>query len=99
MAASSSLSADELAAWLRLLETPGLGRQAVRRLLAAFGSPQAACAAAPQARRHLLSAPAAQALEHEPPQLAGLVARTLGWLQADARHHVLTLGDPAYPCL
>ncbi|GIX23895.1 MULTISPECIES: DNA-processing protein DprA [Caldimonas] len=97
MAASSSLSADELAAWLRLLETPGLGRQAVRRLLAAFGSPQAACAAAPQARRHLLSAPAAQALEHEPPQLAGLVARTLEWLQADARHHVLTLGDPAYP--
>ena len=33
--------ADELAAWLRLLLTPGVGRDAARTLLAAFGSPQA----------------------------------------------------------
>ena len=34
-------AADELRAWLQLLETPGLGRQGVRRLLAAFGDPRA----------------------------------------------------------
>jgi DNA processing protein len=31
---------DELTAWLRLLETPGVGRESARRLLAAFGSPE-----------------------------------------------------------
>lgn len=97
--AASSLSPDELAAWLRLLETPGLGREAVRRLLAVFGSPQAACAAPPEARRHVLAPQVAQALEQLPPQVPALVERTLAWLQADARHHVVTLGDPAYPPL
>jgi DNA processing protein len=32
---------DEFAAWLRLVETPGVGREAARALLAAFGSPEA----------------------------------------------------------
>jgi DNA processing protein len=32
---------DDLAAWLRLLQTPGIGRESARKLLAAFGSPQA----------------------------------------------------------
>jgi len=32
---------DELAAWLRLALTPGVGNGAARRLLAAFGLPQA----------------------------------------------------------
>ena len=31
---------DELAAWLRLTLTPGVGNGAARRLLAAFGLPQ-----------------------------------------------------------
>ncbi|HEX7689782.1 MAG TPA: DNA-protecting protein DprA, partial [Burkholderiaceae bacterium] len=34
------MSRDELAAWLRLVETPTLGRAGARRLLAAFGSPE-----------------------------------------------------------
>ena len=34
------LDADEFDAWFRLLESPGLGRDGVRRLLAAFGSPR-----------------------------------------------------------
>jgi hypothetical protein len=32
---------DELAAWLRLTLTPGVGNATVRKLLAAFGLPQA----------------------------------------------------------
>ncbi|NWG76260.1 MAG: DNA-protecting protein DprA, partial [Rubrivivax sp.] len=32
---------DDLGAWLRLLLSPGIGRDTARRLLAAFGSPQA----------------------------------------------------------
>ena len=35
----------ELGAWLRLTETPQLGRESARKLLAAFGSPEAAIAA------------------------------------------------------
>ena len=35
----------DLAAWLRLLETPGVGRDSARKLLASFASPQAAIAA------------------------------------------------------
>jgi DNA processing protein len=33
------LDSQELGAWLRLTETPQLGRESVRKLLAAFGSP------------------------------------------------------------
>ena len=43
----NDLDDDELAAWLRLLQTPGIGRQRARRLLQAFGSPQGVFAAAP----------------------------------------------------
>ena len=47
---------DELAAWLRLLETPKLGRESARRLLSAFGSPDAAIAApAPWKAREISS--------------------------------------------
>ena len=37
---------DEFSAWLRLLETPGIGRESARALLARFGSPEAAIGAA-----------------------------------------------------
>ena len=44
---------DELGAWLRLLEAPGLGRASARRLLAAFGSPQAVIDAPARSRREV----------------------------------------------
>ncbi|MFP4593976.1 MAG: DNA-protecting protein DprA, partial [Ralstonia sp.] len=37
---TSTRDAAELAAWLRLTETPGVGPVAARQLLAAFGLPQ-----------------------------------------------------------
>ncbi len=90
---------DELGAWLRLLETPGLGRDSARKLLAAFGSPQAVIAASTSARREVVGATQAGALATEPEPLAALVATTLAWLKAGDTEPraVVTLGDARYP--
>jgi len=93
---------DELAAWLRLIETPQVGRESARKLLAAFGSPQAVLAAPTAARKEIVSATTATALAQEPDALAALVETTVSWLASatdDAPRQVLTLGDPSYPSL
>ncbi len=89
---------DELAAWLRLLQTPGIGRQRARRLLQAFGSPQGVFAAAPADWRDALGgqAQAAAALAQAPDGHDALVERTRHWL-AQPDCHLLALGDPGYP--
>jgi DNA processing protein len=96
---ASPIDPDELAAWLRLLDTPGIGRNAARRLLAAFGSAQAVCQAPLAARRRVVGEALARALDEPPPAWAARVERTQAWLADSPRHHVLTLGDPAYPPL
>jgi DNA processing protein len=90
---------DELAAWLRLIETPKVGREAERRLLAAFGSPQAVFEAGGAALGNVAGAAVADALAAEHASLHPLVSLTLAWLQADAAEAraVITLGDPMYP--
>ena len=91
---------DELAAWLRLIETPQVGRESARKLLAAFGSPQAVLAASTAARKEIVPASAATALAQVLDTVSALVDTTLNWLAAstdDAPRHVLTLGDPSYP--
>jgi DNA processing protein len=90
---------DELAAWLRLLETPQVGRESARKLLAAFGSPQFAIAASAAARRAVVGAAAADALSTAPDTLEPLVAETFDWLEApsESPRRVITLGDPLYP--
>ncbi len=65
------------------METPGVGRDGARRLLATYGSPQAMLAA------NVLATP--------PDTLPALLEATLAWLAADERRQVLTLGDPEYP--
>jgi DNA processing protein len=72
----------ELAAWLRLLLTPGLGRVGARRLLSACGSPQAVF------ERHRLD---------DVPDLDKIVAEHAAWLRASSRHHAIPLGDERYP--
>lgn len=97
----SDPASDELAAWLRLLETPGVGRVTARKLLQAFGSPQAVFEASAAARRELLGARLAEQLAAPPAGFEALLQRTLAWLaQADPQQGeraVLTLGDPRYP--
>jgi DNA processing protein len=89
----------ELGAWLRLLEVPRLGRESARKLLAAFGSPQAVIDASTSARSEVVGAPLGKAVSVEPESLAGVLASTLSWLSADAPEEraVITLGDPRYP--
>ena len=89
----------EFAAWLRLLETPGLGRDGARRLLAAFGSPQAVFDARPAAWRELVGPALATALASEPPAYAERLAAARQWLDGGANRGVVTLGDADYPPL
>ena len=88
---------DDLAAWLRLLGTPGIGQEAARRLLAACGSPDAVFSAPSATLRELTGPQAAAALAQEPERHAAQCAATNAWLDADPTHHVLTLGDATFP--
>lgn len=88
---------DELGAWLRLLQTPRLGRESVRRLLAAFGSAEAVLLASDAQRRDAAGCAAAHALAVVPQDLDALVERTLAWLAAAPRRAFVTLGDALYP--
>ena len=95
------MAPDELRAWLRLLQTPLIGRHAARRLLAALGSPQGIFDASPDALRALVGTkPAAALIAQPPPELEELVDVTLAWLNHDdssAARCVMALGDPRYP--
>ena len=90
---------DELGAWLRLVETPQLGRESVRKLLAAFGSPQAVIDASIGARREVVGSLRAEALATTSESLDALIGATCAWLAADAPEPraVIVLGDPRYP--
>ena len=90
---------DELAAWLRLLETPGVGRESVRKLLAAFGSAPGVFETPVRHWRDAIKAPVAQALSKVPDELPQLISTTWNWLQQPAgpTRAVVCLGDPAYP--
>jgi DNA processing protein len=91
--------ADEFAAWFRLLETPGLGRDGVRRLLASFGSAEQALQASTAARQQVVGAALAQAMDTEAPELPTRLQAALEWLAGGEQRQVLTLGDDDYPPL
>jgi len=92
---------DELAAWLRLMLTPGVGLETARKLLLAFGLPEQVFSQSSRALQQVVSTAQASALQAEPAELPELLARTWDWLQADrpdgTRAQVLTLGDADYP--
>lgn len=92
---------DELGAWLRLLGAPGLGRESIRRLLAAFGSPDRVLRAAPGAWAQVVGSHKAAALARAPASWAAQVEATLTWLgtQENEPRHLIPLGDPHYPAL
>ena len=90
----------ELAAWLRLALTPGLGNSGARKLLAAFGLPTALFET-PQAALEQVAGPQiAAALLKEPEGFEAQLELTLDWL-ARAEHpglrRILTLADASYP--
>lgn len=88
----------ELAAWLRLQLTPGVGNIGARKLLTAFGLPQNVFDASSASLRQVVSAQQCSALQQTPAQWSELVDATWTWLQAQPQtHRVLALGDTAYP--
>ncbi len=93
---------DELAAWLRLTATPGVGRASARRLLAAFGLPQAVFEQGEGAWRQCIAPGPARALAAGAPGQDALLAQTWDWLHADlpgagTARAIAALGDAAYP--
>jgi len=89
---------DEFSAWLRLLETPGVGREAARALLASFGSPEAVLQASTEARKTVVLPGPAAALAQIPEQFEARLSAGWQWLTSgDEARDVVALGDPRYP--
>ncbi|PZR23133.1 MAG: DNA-protecting protein DprA, partial [Azospira oryzae] len=85
----------ELAAWLRLTESVGAG--AARRLLAMAGSPQAVFELPSAALEQALAPRDREALARPPERLDTLLVQSREWLDADAGHSLMALGDADYP--
>ena len=89
---------DELAWWLRLDLTPGIGNASARKLLAAFGLPSQVFSQSFPLLREVVSATQAQALQQAPSGFEEALNITWDWLRADPQHRrLLALGDSAYP--
>ncbi|MCM2253803.1 MAG: DNA-processing protein DprA [Ramlibacter sp.] len=91
---------DELAAWLRLALTPEVGNVSARRLLAAFGLPQAVFGQSAAALAQVVGAAQARALLGEPDGLAAAIEAAWQWLGDAApagERRILTLADAGYP--
>lgn len=104
---------DELASWLRLTLTPGVGPATARLLLARFGLPAGLFGQSREALRQVVTAAQAEALLAEPDSLAAQLSRTWAWLHGEsdtepARDRVdaadgaparaiVTLADADYP--
>lgn len=89
---------DELGAWLHLLQTPGIGPETARKLMAALGPPQAIWQCSHSDWARVVSTRIALAMAQEPDELQPLLRNTVAWLDADpAGRAIVTLGDPDYP--
>lgn len=88
---------DDFAAWFRLLETAGLGRESARRLLSACGSARAVLATPRNTLREIVGPALADALQTPPPQFDVRLAAARRWLQGGTDRHLLTLGHAAWP--
>ena len=95
---TAPLEREELAHWLRLQLTSGIGNTSARKLLSAFGLPEQVFAQSLGALRQVVSEAQAQALLQAPNGFADALQTTWDWLQAaPLQRRVLTLADPGYP--
>jgi len=92
--ADPGTDADEIAGWLRLVATPGVGPVACRALLAAFGLPEAIFAASRDQLARVVPANVATALKSARDD--ALTEKTIAWA-AQPGNHVLTFADARYP--
>jgi DNA processing protein len=94
------LSRDELAAWLQLATTPGIGRSVARRLLAALGSAECVVATDEDTLASLAGPDVARLLKRRDARDDLRLATTQRWLAASTSqvpHDIVVLGDPRYP--
>ena len=86
--------APDIAAWLRLSLTQGLGGESFRKLLLAFGGPEQILASSRSALTRVVNGKIADAILDG--DLYGDPAAVEAWL-TDANNHVVTLADTEYP--
>ncbi len=93
----SQTSDQEIAAWLRLIECPGVTAEGARALLAALGPPTEIFGARVTLLSRIVGAEIARSL-HRPASadLTARIAATQAWAQADG-HTFVSLGDDSYP--
>lgn len=92
-----SLNESEIAAWLRLLATEGVGDVTARLLLTHFGLPEQIFAQSYGTLMRVVSERVARNLLSEPDEaLQQQIERTLAWL-AQPNNHLITLACPHYP--
>ncbi|HSU76248.1 MAG TPA: DNA-processing protein DprA [Burkholderiales bacterium] len=87
-------SDPELAGWLQLSLTPGLGASTLRGLLRKFGLPREVLARKPSELAAFVAPESLAAMES--PRVRAAVTRALDWAGAD-EHFVITLADESYP--
>jgi DNA processing protein len=87
------INTESLAAWLRLTLIPGIGGESQRKLLAAFGLPEAVFAAGRLAARSVIGDRADLLFDFDP---AEAVDRSIEWASQPGQN-ILTLADAAYP--
>ncbi len=97
----STMDRDELSAWLRLSAADGVGRATARRLLTAFGSPEAVFGQGPQSLAQHVTPAQARGLLAPSEQIAALLDATMHWLaqsgEAGLLRAVVPLGHVWYP--
>ena len=95
------MESEELAGWLRLALTPGIGDTAGRRLLSAFGLPASIFEQSHAALRQVVTEAQAGALREVPAGFDAYLDQAQSWLQGTeangATRRIVTLGDEAYP--
>lgn len=84
---------EGLAAWLRLTLIPGIGGESQRKLLAAFGLPEAVFAAGRLATRSVISDRADLLFDFDS---AAEVDRNIEWASQPGQH-IICLADDTYP--
>ena len=88
---------DDLAAWVRLMDTEGVGPQTARELLSRFGMPSEIFGAGFSALQKCVPEKIAYALcSPVSDELQARIDRTLTWA-AQPHNHVRTLADDDYP--
>lgn len=87
---------EELAAWLRLAFTQGIGHELRLTLLRELGPPEQVLAAGRGALAARVGPAAADALLRDDPELEAIVEAALAW-RTQAGCSLVTLADPDYP--